>query len=96
MKAVLLDWASMGPDLDISEMRTLLPDLTLYDETEPGEVAALPVLARGAAMRFLLTRLYDWLNTPADAFVTRKDPLEYWKKLNFHMQVRGPESYGLE
>lgn len=39
MKAVLLDWASMGPDLDISEMRKLLPDLTLYDETEPGEVA---------------------------------------------------------
>lgn len=39
MKAVLLDWASMGPDLDIGEMRALLPDLTLYDETEPGEVA---------------------------------------------------------
>ncbi len=39
MKAVLLDWASMGPGLDIGEMRALLPDLTLYDETEPGEVA---------------------------------------------------------
>ncbi|MDJ0751452.1 MAG: glycerate dehydrogenase, partial [Woeseiaceae bacterium] len=39
MKAVLLDWASMGPDLDISEMRALLPNLTLYDETEPGDVA---------------------------------------------------------
>ncbi len=39
MKAVLLDWATMGPDLDVSEMRSLLPDLTLYDETEPHEMA---------------------------------------------------------
>ena len=39
MKAVLLDWATMGPDLDVSEMRALLPDLTLYDETEPHEMA---------------------------------------------------------
>ncbi len=39
MKAVLLDWATMGPDLDISEMRALLPDLTLYDETERSELA---------------------------------------------------------
>ena len=40
MKAVLLDWATMGPDLDVSEMRALLPDLTLYDETGPHEIAA--------------------------------------------------------
>ncbi len=39
MKAVLLDWATMGPDLDVSEMRALLPDLTLFDETEPHEMA---------------------------------------------------------
>ena len=39
MKAVLLDWATMGPDLDISEMRKLLPDLTLYDETATDELA---------------------------------------------------------
>ena len=46
-------------------------------------------------MRFLLTRLYDWLYTPADALVTKKDPLEYWKKLRFHQGVTGPEEYGL-
>ncbi len=39
MKAVLLDWATMGPDLDVSELRALVPDLTLYDETEPDEMA---------------------------------------------------------
>lgn len=59
------------------------------------EVAALPLLCRGAAMRFLLTRLYDWLNTPAGAFVTRKDPREYLKKLRFHQGIKRAEAYGL-
>ncbi|HTH16118.1 MAG TPA: homoserine kinase [Magnetospirillum sp.] len=60
------------------------------------ELAALPLLARGAAMRFLLTRLYDWLNTPAGAFVKRKDPLEYYRKLRFHQGITGPGAYGIE
>jgi len=46
------------------------------------ERAALPVLARGACLRFLLTRAYDWINTPADALVTRKDPLAYRHRLD--------------
>jgi len=60
------------------------------------ELAALPLLARGSALRFLLTRLYDWLNHPEGAFVKPKDPLEYWKKLHFHQQVHGPGAYGLD
>jgi len=60
------------------------------------ELAALPLLARGSALRFLLTRLYDWLNHPEGAFVKPKDPLEYWKKLKFHQQVHGPGAYGLD
>lgn len=44
------------------------------------EHRALPVLAQGACLRFLLTRAWDWLNTPADALVTRKDPLAYWRR----------------
>ena len=59
------------------------------------ELTALPVLCRGSAMRFLLTRLFDWLNTPAGAMVRRKDPLEYLQKLRFHQQVAGPGAYGL-
>ena len=47
----------------------------------PQERAALPLLAQGAAMRFTSSRAYDWLNTPADALVVKKDPLEYWQKL---------------
>lgn len=59
------------------------------------ELAALPVLARGSALRFLLTRLYDWVHTPKGALVTPKDPLEYLGKLRFHQAVAGPGAYGL-
>ena len=61
----------------------------------PAEIAALPTLARGSAMRFLLTRLYDLLNHPEGAMVQPKDPLEYLAKLRFHQGVSGPEAYGL-
>ncbi|MDX3901365.1 MAG: homoserine kinase [Sphingobium sp.] len=48
------------------------------------ERAAFPILCRGAALRFLLTRAYDWINTPADALVTRKDPLAFLRRLDFY------------
>ena len=51
------------------------------------ELAALPLLARGAALRFLLTRLFDWLDVPPGALVVPKDPLEYYRKLRFHRSV---------
>lgn len=53
------------------------------------ERAALPILAEGAALRFFLTRAWDWLNTPADALVTRKDPLAYLRRLDFYAE-QGP------
>ena len=58
----------------------------------PAERAALPVLARGAAVRFLATRAYDWLHTPADALVTRKDPMEFARRLTFYVE-RGQEAF---
>ncbi|WP_204348803.1 hypothetical protein, partial [Klebsiella pneumoniae] len=59
------------------------------------ERQALPLLARGSALRFLLTRLVDWLNVPAGAVVTPKDPLEYLSKLRFHQRVVSATEYGL-
>jgi homoserine kinase type II len=59
------------------------------------ELAALPTLARGAALRFLLTRSYDWLNTDGEALVKRKDPNEYLRKLRFHRKVKSYRDYGL-
>lgn len=60
------------------------------------EIDSLPVLIRGSAIRFLLTRLYDWLNHPKDALVKPKDPMSYLKKLRFHQQVSDASSYGAE
>jgi homoserine kinase type II len=51
----------------------------------PAEIAALPRLAAGAALRFTLTRAYDWLNTPADALVTRKDPMAFARRLAWYL-----------
>jgi homoserine kinase type II len=81
---------------NVTKARNLL---TAYKKLRPfskDELAALPMLARGAAMRFLLTRLYDWLHHPEGAMVSRKDPLEYRDKLRFHQGVSGPAAYGLE
>lgn len=68
-----------------------------YDETfglSEDERAAFPALARGSCLRFLLTRAWDWLNTPADALVTRKDPLAFLRRLDFYRDA-GPGSLGL-
>lgn len=53
----------------------------------PVERAALPLLARGAAMRFISTRAFDWLDTPEDALVTRKDPMDFARRLEFYAEA---------
>jgi homoserine kinase type II len=58
------------------------------------ERAALPVLARGAAMRFTLSRAWDWLNTPADALVTRKDPMAFARRLQFYADPANSKVFG--
>lgn len=60
------------------------------------EIEALPILCRGSAVRFLLTRLYDYLNVPPGALVKPHDPREYIKKLRFHQSVISSASYGSE
>lgn len=72
--------------------------LHAYEQVRPlhaDERAALPVLARGAALRFLLTRAHDWLFPEAGALVRPKDPMEYVRKLRFHQQVKDACEYGL-
>lgn len=83
-------------DFNVTKARKMLAAYNKVRPLSTDEMNALPILARGAAMRFLLTRLYDWLNTPDTAFVTRKDPLEYLNKLRFHQGVSGPGAYGLD
>jgi homoserine kinase type II len=96
--AICLNAWCFEPDLsfNITKARRFLGGYQAVRPLDPAEIQALPVLSQGAAMRFLLTRLYDWLNTPDDAFVTPKSPMEYIKKLEFHLHVKGPQSYGFD
>lgn len=59
----------------------------------PAERSALPLLARGAAMRFLATRAYDWMNTPSDALVTPKDPMAFARRLEFYADPGNAEVF---
>jgi homoserine kinase type II len=95
--AVCLNAWCFEPDLsfNVTKARAML---RAYEAVRPLSVAertALPVLCQGAAIRFLLTRLYDWVNTPPGALVTRKDPLEYLGRLRFHLTARDEHAYGL-
>jgi homoserine kinase type II len=82
--------------LNVTKARRLVQAYRRVRDLTAEERRALPTLARGAAMRFLLTRLFDWVNTPKDALVTRKDPSEYLAKLRFHRGARSPADYGLD
>ena len=81
---------------NITKGQALLKGYQSARRLEPAERAALPLLARGAALRFLLTRAYDWLHTTSSALVSRKDPQEYVRRLKFHRSIRSASEYGLE
>ena len=80
---------------NISKGMALINGYERVRRLSAAEVEALPLLARGSALRFMLTRLVDWLNVPAGAKVVPKDPLEYLKKLRFHASVVSARDYGL-
>ena len=80
---------------NLTKGRALIAGYQAKRALEPAERAALPVLCRGAALRFLLTRLYDWINHNPNAFVRPKDPREFVRRLRFHRSVKTPEAYGL-
>ena len=94
--AVCLNAWCFEPDFsfNVTRARALLRAYSAIRPLSAEERAALPVLCRGAALRFLLTRLFDWVNTPPGAMVTRKDPLEYFRKLRFFLSAENAEAVG--
>src|SRR3954452_16846814 len=81
---------------NVTKGRSLLQAYAQVRPLSEQERQALPLLARGAALRFLLTRLVDWFHVPAGALVRPKDPLEYYRKLRFHQAVKNVRAYGIE
>jgi homoserine kinase type II len=80
---------------NVTKGQSLVAGYRRFRPLGAAEVEALPVLAAGAALRFLLTRLHDWLRRNPVALVRPKDPREYAKRLLFHRKVRNAAEYGL-
>jgi len=80
---------------NVTKGKSLIAAYRRERKLSEAEIEALPVLAGGAALRFLLTRLYDWLNHDPTALVRPKDPRDFAKRLRFHQQVKNAAEYGL-
>src|SRR5450631_2256893 len=80
---------------NVTKARAFLGAYGRERQLSEAEQGALPLLARGAAMRILLTRLVDWFNVPPGALVRPKDPLEYVRKLRFQQGVKSVSDYGV-
>jgi len=96
--AICLNAWCFEPDgsFNITKGRAMIAGYQAVRRLTGPEVEVLPVLCRGSALRFMLTRLVDWLNVPPGALVKPKDPLEYDRKLAFHRHVRSATEYGLQ
>ena len=81
---------------NITKAKRMLASYRKERHISHAEIVSLPVIARGAALRFLLTRLYDWLNHPDGALVKPKDPREYLSILQFHQRVCISNEYGFD
>jgi homoserine kinase type II len=81
---------------NVTKGRALLHAYAKVRPLTDAELAAMPLLARGAALRFLLTRLVDWMNVPPGALVRPKAPQEYFRKLRFHQKAQSVHDYGVE
>jgi homoserine kinase type II len=80
---------------NVTKGRALLANYAKARPLSHDEWEKLPLFARGAALRFLLTRLVDWLDVPAGALVRPKDPREFARKLRFHQKVKSSRDYGV-
>jgi homoserine kinase type II len=96
--AICLNAWCFEPDhsYNVTKGRALLQAYVATRPLSIEEKVALPLLSRGACLRFLLTRLVDWLNVPPGAMVRPKDPLEYFRKLRFHQAVGSVRDYGID
>ena len=96
--AICLTAWCFEPDFsyNVTKGRALLAAYAKIRPLSNAELEVMPLLARGAALRFLLTRLVDWLDVPPGALVRPKSPQEYLRKLRFHQGAKSVRDYGVE
>ena len=76
-----------------SKVKNLIKGYESIKKISHREKKSLNILCRGAAMRYFLTRLYDYANTPKTALIKIKDPREYYQKLVIHNNLKTYKDY---
>ncbi|KAF0113212.1 MAG: homoserine kinase type II [Hyphomonadaceae bacterium] len=84
----------LGREFDLTKGRALIAGYESVRKLSDAECAAIPILARGAALRFFLTRMMDWSRPDDGSIVTKKDPREYSARLAFHRAAKSIMDYG--
>lgn len=82
-------------NFNITKAKAILEGYQTVRPLSEAEIQALPILSRGAALRFLLTRLHDWFNHDPEALVRPKNPTDYLRRLRFHKTATRPQDYGI-
>jgi homoserine kinase type II len=93
LNALCFDGVRENLSFNVTKARKFIKGYTNIRKLSSDEKKYLKVLAQGASMRFLLTRVFDYLNLSKGALLTVKDPIEYLKRLEFHNSVKSFEDY---
>jgi len=91
--ALCFDGLKNNLSFNVTKAKNFIDGYTSVRKLTDEEINSIKVLSQGAALRFLLTRVFDSLNTVDGAIVKIKDPIEYLKRLEFHKNAKNHEDY---
>ena len=91
--ALCFDGLKSNLSFNVTKAKNFIDGYTSVRKLTNVEIDSMKVLSQGAALRFLLTRVFDALNTVEGAVVKIKDPMEYLKRLEFHKNSKNHEDY---
>tara|TARA_E500000331_G_C17164036_1_gene672982 strand:+ start:146 stop:1114 length:969 start_codon:yes stop_codon:yes gene_type:complete len=91
--ALCFDGQKNNLSFNVTKAKNFIDGYTSVRKLTDSEMHSIKVLSQGAALRFLLTRVFDALNTVEGAIVKIKDPMEYLKRLQFHKNAKNHEDY---
>ena len=91
--ALCFDGLKSNLSFNVTKAKNFVDGYTSVRKLTHEEIGSIKVLSQGAALRFLLTRVFDTLNAVDGAIVKIKDPIEYLKRLEFHKNAKNHEDY---
>jgi len=93
LNALCFDGINQNLSFNVTKAKKFINGYSSIRKLEEDEKKSLKILCQGAAIRFLLTRVFDYLNLTEGALVKIKDPIEYLKRLEFHDSVKNYKDY---